>query len=373
MNGLGKAGLIFLACLAFGAPPLPAAPAAELGLSARMREGLNKAIFLDLRDINVVDVFKFLAVQGNLNIVTSKNVQGRSTLLLKSVTIRDALDILVLSNQLAYEIKGDIIYIMTEDEYAQVYGKNYNDKKKVLTRTLKYAKPSYVLSTLQNIQSGIGKVIIDEETGTVVMIDTNEKLLQMNAVLDEVENKLETRVVDLQYANAKDVEAQLKPQIEAKGVGTIYGDARSNQLVVSAYPGRMDEVLPLVKALDKRTRAVLIEARIMQLTLNPRFDFGINWEKAFQNSKHKDLKNLDFRSAFQINPNISSAANIGSVGKMGIGKVDDDQFEFEIRALKEVENTKVLANPRMMVLDRQEAKINIGDRIPYVVTTSTGT
>jgi hypothetical protein len=71
-----------------------------------LEAGMDKSIFLDLRDINVIDVFKFLAVQGNLNIVTSKNVQGRSTLLLRDVKIKDALDILALSNQLAYETRN---------------------------------------------------------------------------------------------------------------------------------------------------------------------------------------------------------------------------------------------------------------------------
>ena len=341
--------------------------------SGQPNTGLHKKIFLDLRDINVVDVFKFMALQGNLNIVTSKNIQGRSTLLLKNVSIQDALDIIVISNQLAYEIKNGIIYVMTEEEYLTVYGKPYNDKKKVLTRTLRYAKPAYVMTTLQSVQSTIGKVIIDEETGTVVMIDTNEKLLQMNALIDEVENKLETKVVNLQYANAKDLEPQLKAQLEAKAVGSVIADPRSNQLVVSAYPDRMKEVLPMIKALDKKTRAVLVEARILQLTLNPKFDYGIDWEKAFARGGNEMLKSLDFRGAFPISSNVSTDANLGTVGKIAVGNLSGDDFTVAIKALREVDNTKVLANPRLMILDRQESKINIGDRIPYVVTTSTGT
>ena len=200
-------------------------------ISKEMEEKMEKTIFLDLRDINVVDVFKFIAVQGGVNVVTSKNVQGRSTLVLKNVKIRDALDILVVSNQLAYEVRENIIYIMTEEEYTQTRGKSFNDKRKVLTRTLIYAKPTYVVTALQAIQSALGKVVVDEDTGTVVMIDTAEKLTQMNALLDQLEHKLDTKVIPLQYANAKDVEAQLKPALDAKGVGTIMADERSNQIV----------------------------------------------------------------------------------------------------------------------------------------------
>lgn len=353
-----------------GGFPMPGAAPAAPGPVLSIKEKLQKTIFLDLRDINVVDVFKFLAVQGNLNIVTSKNVQGRSTLVLNRVSIQDALDILVISNQLAYEIKGDIIYIMTEDEYLQMYGKNFNDKRKVLTRYLKYAKPAYALTTLQAIQSGVGKIVIDEDSGAVVMIDTNEKLLQMNSVLDEMEGKSDTEVVELQYAEAKGLEAQLKAQIDAKGVGSVYADERSNQLVVNAYSDRMKQILPVVKALDKREKAVLIEARILQLTLNPKFDMGINWTKVFRDLSNNELfRNVNLQQSFPIDTTVSTA---GSLSSIGIGQVDPGEFEIAMKAMKEVQNTKTLANPRMMVLNRQAAKINIGDRIPYVVTTSTG-
>lgn len=333
-----------------------------------IEQKLNKTIFLDLRDINVIDVFKFLAVQGDLNIVTSKNVQGRSTLILRNVSILDALNIIAISNQLAYEVKNGIIYIMTEDEYSQSRGKKFNDKRKVLTRTLDYAKPSYVVTALQAIQSAVGKVIVDEDSGTVVMIDTSEKLMQMNALLDEIEKKLDTKVIGLQYAKAKDIETQLKPNVDGKGVGSIYADERSNQVLLSAYPGRMEALVPLVHALDKKTKAVLIETRILQLTLNPRFDSGIDWERVFN-----QRQDLDFHGSFPIRSGVSTATNLSSVGRIAVGTLEDDNYSFEFKALLEVQNTKVLANPRLMILDRQEAKINIGDRIPYVVTTSTGT
>lgn len=336
-------------------------------ISPEMEKKMEKTIFLDLRDINVVDVFKFIAVQGGVNVVTSKNVEGRSTLVLKNVKIRDALDILVISNQLAYEVRENIIYIMTEDEYTQTRGKSFNDKRKVLTRTLIYAKPTYVVTTLQAVQSTLGKVVVDEDTGTVVMIDTSEKLMQMNALLDQLENKLETKVIPLQYASAKDVEAQLKPVLDAKGVGTIMADERSNQLVLSAYPGRMESILPTVTALDKQTKAVLVEARILQITLNPKFDYGIDWEKLF-----KDHNGLDFKGSFPIDQTAGNAT-ASSFGKIAVGRLADEDLVTDIRFLKQVTSTKILANPRMMILNKQESKINIGDRIPYVVTTSTGT
>lgn len=350
--------------------------AGAIDLPTTFEDGLNKTIYLDLRDINVVDVFKFLATQGNLNIVTSKSVQGRSTLLLRNVKIRDALDILVIANQLAYEIRNDIIYVMSEEEYATAYGKNFNDIKKVVIRTLKNAKPSYVLAALQAVQSSVGKVIIDEDTGTVVLIDTPQKLLQMGVVLDQVENSLEMKTIQLQYAKVEDVVAQLKTQLEAKGVGTVIGDARSNQIILSAYPERMTDAVKLVKALDKQTKGVLIETRILQLTLNPKFDLAVNWQKVFRSS---GWHNLTLGNTFPLSSDVTSvnlpntSTSVAKSGRIAIGDFANDEVAALFQAVKGIEETKVLANPRVMTLDRQEAKMNIGDRIPYVVTTSTGT
>lgn len=373
---LGSAFSLNLLFAAEPGSPLQQA-AASVASSNSASSGLSKTIFLDLRDINVVDVLKFLAIEGNLNIVTSKNVQGRSTLLLKNVTIQDALDIIVISNQLAYNIMNGIIYVMTETEYLQMYGKSYSDQREILTRMLKYAKPSYALTVLQSVQSNIGKVIVDEDTGTVIMIDTKKKLKEMNALLDELETKLDTTVIKLNYAKAKDVEAQLKSRLDAKAVGNIMSDERSNQLFVTGYPERLKEILPIIESLDKKTRAVLVDARILQLTINPQFDFGIDWEKTFDESKEERIRTLNFRGAFPISNTISSGSSgsstFGSVGKIAFGDVEQDEITFELRALKQIQKTNVLANPRLMIVDGQEAKINIGDKIPYVITTTTGT
>ncbi len=365
-----------------GTPPKaaesPAAPAVITGgaatvAAAPVESGLDKSIFLDLRDINVVDILKFLALQGNLNIVTSKNVQGRSTLVLRNVKIKDALDIIVISNQLAYEVRNDIIYVMPEEEYVTVYGKNYNDKRKIATRTLTYAKPAYAITALQAVQSSVGKVLVDEDTGNVVMIDTPEKLLQMNSVLEDMEKKLDTKVITLQNAAAKDIETQLKLKLDAKSVGSVVADERSNQLTISAYPGRLEEILKVIKSLDKPKSAILLEVRILQLTLKPSLDYGIDWTRVFSNQDLGKISKLTFTGRFPIDSTVSSATNLRTVGRLAIGNATADDYTVEIKALKEVSDTKILANPRIMALDGQEAKINIGDRVPYVITTTTGT
>ncbi len=69
-------------------PPAGAAPVSLSNLSGKM----DRKIVLDLRDIAIIDVLKFLAQKGGISIVAGKNVQGKVTLYLNSVSIKDALD-----------------------------------------------------------------------------------------------------------------------------------------------------------------------------------------------------------------------------------------------------------------------------------------
>jgi type II secretory pathway component GspD/PulD (secretin) len=348
------------------------APAVYNSPDAELKEKLAKKISLDLRDMNVVDVLKFLAVKGGFNIVTSKDIEGRVTLLLNNVSIQDALEIILIANNLAYIQKNMIIYVMSGDEYLSMYGKKFNDNSKVKIVYLKYARPSYVLTALQNIRSNIGKIVVDEDTGTVVMIDTDEKIKEMEKAINDMEYKTETKVITLLYAKAETMANQLKSKLDAKTVGSIQFDERSNQIIITALPERLVEAEQIIKSLDVKTKAVLLEARILQVTLNPSYDTGINWEIAFKKSQHEALRSLDFASAFPIASTISGATNL-TLGKVAVGNINTDTFAFELKALKQVEATKLLANPRIMVVNNQEARIHIGDTVPYVTTTTTGT
>src|SRR3990167_8202158 len=83
-------------------------------LDAAVFPGLETRLSLDLRGMDVIEVLKFLATKGNLNVVTSPEVQGRATLVLSDVSVRDAMDIVLVSNGLAVERRGTILYILSE-------------------------------------------------------------------------------------------------------------------------------------------------------------------------------------------------------------------------------------------------------------------
>ncbi len=339
-----------------------------------MKERLHRHITLDVREMNTLDVLKFLALKGNFNMVTGDDIAGRVTLYLKNVSIQDALDIVVISNALAYYTEHEIIYVMTSEEYQAMFGKKFNEKEEVEIVKLKYAKPSYVLAALDNIKSDLGRIIIDEDTGTVVMIDTAGSIREMQKVIDEIETPLEPFVYSLQYAKADVVAEKLKQRVDALAVGSIMADERANRLIVRAYPERRQEIEQMIRDLDTPTKEVLVEARVLQVAFKPKLDWGIDWQWDFRNSPYENLKRFSFSNMYLDENNLTSSNNLYSeYGKIGIGDFSTDSFEMAIRALKQVQDTKILSNPKLLVTNNEEAKIHVGDTVPYIISTTSGT
>ncbi|MDD4957053.1 MAG: secretin N-terminal domain-containing protein [Candidatus Omnitrophica bacterium] len=335
------------------------------GLMASVNRNLEIPVSLDLRDMDVVDVYKFLALRGDFNISISKNISGRVTLYLKNVSIRDALDIISLANELAYKIVGsDIIYVMTEAEYQAMYGQRFSDKRVVKIIRLKYLKPAYALEALKNIKSDVGRVVIDEDTGSIVMIDTADTVKRMSSMIEDMDRSIGIKVFDLKYANADDVASKLKEKIDNKSVGSTQADTRSNQVIVRAFPDRMKEVEEIISALDVKTKAVLIDVKILKITLNPGYDSGIDWQTLFHGAA-----NLALAGSFPLNTSVSQA---GSFGQIAVGNSTDD-FRMDLKFQKEISSTKILASPSIMVTENEEAKVHIGDKLAYITTTTIGT
>jgi type II secretory pathway component GspD/PulD (secretin) len=327
-----------------------------------LEDRLLRKITLDVRDMNVVDVIKFLAQKGEFNIVISPSVNGRTTVLLHSVGIKDALDIVAVSNKLAYHIDNSIVQIMTAAEYEARYGRSFSDKTIVCIIHLQYSKPSYVLAALDGMKSNLGKIIIDEDTGTVVIVDTPQVIEDMKKTIAQVEQPLDTLMYKLQYAKADVIAEKLRARIDAKAVGSISADERSNQLLIRVFPGREEETKKLIASLDKPTREVLIEARILQITFIPGFNEGIDWNA---------LINSNGSNKFNIQGSLSGTGLANTFSQIGVGSSVDD-FYTALKATHKISSSKILSNPQILITNNEEAKIHIGETVPYIVTTTNG-
>ncbi|MFH0791049.1 MAG: secretin N-terminal domain-containing protein, partial [Candidatus Omnitrophota bacterium] len=316
-------------------------------------------ISLELKSVDILELIRILSLKTGKTIVPSRNVSGRITIFLNNVTFQDVLDIILISQGLASDKKGDIFYIMTNAEYKSIYGKDCIEPRKMAVIKLTYAKPSNVFNAISQLKSDIGKIVTDEATGTIILIDIPEKLELMQKTAVEIDHPLETVVYDLNYVKGAEAKAQISSVI-TPGTGEVIVDERSGKAIVSDLPQKMQKIKDVIKELDEETRQVFIEADIVQITLSDSFNRGVDWEKVFSESK---LHGLDFVGYFPV----SSA--LSAYQKISVGKVETDKYKTIISLLSTYGNTELLSQPRIAVVNKEEATIMVGVRDAYVTQT----
>ena len=318
--------------------------------------GSAEKISLDLRGVEIIELFKLLSLKTGLTIVPQPGVKGRVSLFLNNVYFDDVLDIILITYGLAADRKANIINIMTADQYYALYGKRYEEKRKVASFKLNYAKPVNVFNTLSQLKSDIGKIIVDESSATVVLIDIPEKIDLMQEMVKQLDGLPETEVIGLRYAKAKDLETQLS-KVVTTGPGEIAIDERTNKVMVMDLPEKMKSIKRMVRAFDEEPGQVMIEAQIIELSLNDKFQRGVDWEGIF-----RGINNLDFKGKFSL-------GLTGNRQEINVGTVAHDNYNVILQALQAYGRTNILSQPRIAAVNNQEAKILVGAREAYITQT----
>jgi len=326
----------------------------------------QEKISLDLKGIDIIELFRILSLKMGITIVPTRSVTGRVNVFLNNLTFNDALDVILVSQDLTCIKKESIITIMTTAEYERLYGKKYNETRKFKTIKLNYAKPSTIFAALAQLKSDVGKIIADETTGTLFLIDIPERLELMENTIMDLDRSPLTEIIDIKYAKPADLKTHLSGAITT-GPGELFVDERSSKIVVSDLPEKMKKLKRIVKAFDEETRQVFIEAEILQISLKDEYQRGVNWEKFFND---KALHSLDFQGTFPVNPSFSPAPALAtSALQMAVGVLSSDHYTTTLQLLKTYGDAKILSRPRIAVVNNQEAKILVGSREAYVTQT----
>lgn len=316
----------------------------------------SERISLDLRGVELVELFRVLSLKTGLTIVAQQGVTGRVSLFVNNVRFEDVLDIILITHNLACEKKGNVINIMTADQYYSLYGKRYEEKRRVAKFKLNYAKPADIFSTLSQLKSDIGKIIVDESSATIVLVDIPEKLDLMHEMIKQLDQPPETETFSLKYATAKDLEAKVSKVI-TPGAGGVVADERTNKIAVKDIPGRIERIKRMVRAFDAESPQVLIEAEIIELSLSEKFQRGIDWERIF-----KGVDNLDFKGSFSL-------GLTGNRQEISVGTLASDNYNLVLQTLETYGRTHILSQPHIAVVNNQEAKILVGAREAYITQT----
>lgn len=272
---------------------------------AELEQGSSPVISMDFQDAKLKDVLKVFSQQAKLNFIAGEKVKSRKvTLYLDKVSVADALDTIMNANNLTYEQKEDSkIFVVKE------WGK---PEIETMTKVfpLQYARVrGYELAA-----TGTGKIGIKE----VIEVLLTEH-------------------------------------------GRIIEDSRTNSLIVTDLPTQFDKIEKTIKELDVKLPQVMIEAEIIEASLDTIDKLGIQWGDAstgaLMSSSGASLGNLKF--PFTKDSMNSKVGPGGNVSGLYMGYVSANNLGGTLAMLTKDTDTRILARPKILTLNNETAEIKI--------------
>lgn len=155
-------------------------------------------------------------------------------------------------------------------------------------------------------------------------------------------------------------------EAEVANVGEvrIISDVANNSVIIVATPQEYEVILPVIKQLDVLPLQVLIDATIVSVDLKDDLKYGIQWfldhggSSISSGSGTTTLGSIAAASgAAFATGGLSAVYNSGVVNAL-------------LSALATKNNINVISSPSLMVLNNQQAKINVGDQVPIQTSTT---
>ena len=235
-------------------------------------------------------------------------------------------------------------------------------------------------------------IVASERTNSLVIKgepSTLSKIASLIASLDVPANRAGSiQVVRLAHSDATELADILKNLTEATSDSktsqvvktNIQADPSLNALVIRAEPGTMAELKDIIAQLDVRRLQVLIEAAIVEVSED--FDRQLGTELAIADASLSSLPIATTAPAGtlsniiqQIATGVPSANPLGTTPLIVGGKASQSgtNFGILISALELNSNVNLLSTPSITTMDNEEAKIVVGQNVPFRTgSTTTG-
>ncbi|MDR7308194.1 type II secretion system secretin GspD [Rhodoferax saidenbachensis] len=164
--------------------------------------------------------------------------------------------------------------------------------------------------------------------------------------------------------------------------GQIQADPTTNSLIITASEPQYRQLRAVIDKLDARRAQVYVESLIAEVSADKAAEFGIQWQGALGNAGDGviGLLGTNFGSGGK---NIISLATQGAAGtvspsrgfNLGAATKTNGVYVlgFLARFLEESGSGNVLSTPNLLTLDNEEAKIVIGQNVPFVTGQFTNT
>ncbi|MCR6667616.1 MAG: type IV pilus secretin PilQ family protein [Methyloversatilis sp.] len=307
----------------------------------------GEKLSLNFQNIDVRSVLQVIADFTDNNIITSDTVGGSLTLRLKDVPWDQALDIILDAKGLDKRKTGNVIWIAPRDELT--------------------AKEKLALESQQQVSE------LEPLRTETFQLNYHKAEVLYKSILDDKDKRFLSKR------------------------GSIVMDTRTNKLIVTDIPSRLEDIRRILIELDVATRQVLIEARIVEanedFAKNLGARLGINQTAAGSVQLGRAGLNIGGSAAatgfqtgqVQTQPNFLTDSLSTNLRANNITPRTPGQLSFvlfnsaatrflnlELSALEQDGKGKVISSPRVMTSDQNEALIEQGVEIPYQQATSSG-
>ncbi len=154
----------------------------------------------------------------------------------------------------------------------------------------------------------------------------------------------------------------------------------NNQLMIQATPFEWDQIESAIRKLDIVPLQVQIEARILEVSMTGSLSLGVQWYlgNLIGTADGSVGKGTVYGPGFAGNKQDRHGSQIGATGKIApynggfSWSFLNKNFEVAINSLEKNGQAKSLAAPSLLVMNNQEAQINVGQQIPVQQTYFTG-
>jgi general secretion pathway protein D len=170
--------------------------------------------------------------------------------------------------------------------------------------------------------------------------------------------------------------------------GFIQADPATNSLIISAPEPLYRQVRAMIEQLDERRAQVYIESMIVEVSGDNAADFGFQWQGLLGNSGDSNLVGVGTNFSGQAGGNIIDINVAGAGGTLtnnplgqgfNIGLIRNFGGTYALaaiaRMLQSQAQTNIVSTPNLITLDNEEAKIVVGENVPFITGqfTNTGT
>ncbi len=278
----------------------------------------GKPISLDLLDADLKNVLRLLADITGKNMVIEPDVAGRVTIKVEKVPWDQVLDMILAMNDLGKEERGNVI------------------------RIARLAK------------------LKQESDQKVARIKAEQELLEAQKDIGAIA----TAYLTVNYAQPVEIAAKITEIKSDKGKISV--DERSNLVIYTDYPTRIETARNLLTRLDRATSQVMIEARIVTATQEIATTLGTEWHLKFEKFGTTPAPGT---RAFEVNRPIDPLVGftIASLWGQTLASID-----FKLSALETGDQINLVAAPKVLTINNMKAVITQGTQIPYLVRSDYG-